>query len=231
MNLLDYLNPLRYVLRAFSKERTPCQLALGAAIGLMIGLVPKGNLIAIALTMLLLGLKVNLGVGLITAFGVTCIGPSVDRFTHGIGVRAFETPWFYDAMRRAYQLPVVPWTSLNNTVVVGSVLLGLLLFYPTYHFGESAATALQPVWRRWRRRSQADLTLATEAAQSAPPADLTQPTSVAATRPLPSKCRSAGDLRAHSKFARRGTLERRDVVCRLANCWCANCRSSDRRDS
>ncbi|MCA9147921.1 MAG: TIGR03546 family protein [Planctomycetales bacterium] len=154
MHLLDYLNPLRHLMRIFSKERTPRQLAMGVALGLMIGLVPKGNLIAVMLTMLLLGLKVNLGMGLITAFGVTCIGPSVDRLSHGIGVRAFETPWFYDAMCRAYQLPIVPWTSLNNTVVVGSLCLGLILFYPAYHFSESAASALQPVWRRWKRRDK-----------------------------------------------------------------------------
>jgi hypothetical protein len=31
-----------------------------------------------------------------------------------------------------YDLPLAPWTALNNTVVAGSLLLGLAAFYPSY---------------------------------------------------------------------------------------------------
>jgi len=31
-----------------------------------------------------------------------------------------------------YELPLAPWTDFNNTIVMGSLILGLLLFYPTY---------------------------------------------------------------------------------------------------
>ena len=152
MQTLDYLNPLRNLIRIFSKDRTPRQLALGIALGMMVGLVPKGNLIAVVLATLLFGLKINLGLGLTTAFFITLIGPAADRVSHGLGAFALKTPWVYQSLEQGFQLPVVPWTSLNNTIVLGSTMLALLLFYPTYHVCERTATALQPVVRRWRRQ-------------------------------------------------------------------------------
>jgi uncharacterized protein (TIGR03546 family) len=38
-----------------------------------------------------------------------------------------ETTW-----SAFYQLPIVPWTRLENTVVMGSLCLGLLLAIPIY---------------------------------------------------------------------------------------------------
>ena len=65
---LRYLQPLRNLLRIFTAERTPHQLALGATIGMLIGVLPKGNLLAATATFLLFALRVNLGTGLTTAF-------------------------------------------------------------------------------------------------------------------------------------------------------------------
>jgi uncharacterized protein (TIGR03546 family) len=138
-------------LRIFSAERSPRQLAWGIAIGMMVGLVPKGNLLAVGLAMLLFGLRVNLGMGLTAVFLVSLVGPMTDQLSHGIGMRVLRTPWIYRLLAAAYELPLVPWTSLNNTVVLGSVILGGVLCYPTFHVSHRVAEQLQPVWRRLRR--------------------------------------------------------------------------------
>jgi uncharacterized protein (TIGR03546 family) len=152
MFLLNYLEPLRNALRIFTAERTPHQLALGCSLGMLIGILPKGNLLAVAATVLLFALRVNLGTGLTAIFLLSAIGTHLDQLTHGLGVRLLRTPAVYAFLSWSYQFPLVPWTSLNNTVVIGSLLLGLVLLYPVYHVSRAACEWLTPICHRLRRR-------------------------------------------------------------------------------
>jgi len=142
--LLRCIRPLRVLVRLFTAAGTPRQLALGLAVGMLIGLVPKGNLTAVVLGVILLGSRVNLGTGLFAAAVFSWVGMLVDPLSHRIG-QAFLT---HDSLQPAwaylYDLPLAPWTALNNTVVLGSLLLGLWLFYPVYRLGELAFTHGQP---------------------------------------------------------------------------------------
>ncbi len=149
---LRHVLKLRSLVRIFAADRTPHQLALAVALGMLVGVLPKGNLLTLFATVLLFGLRVNLGTGLATAFLISLAGSDLDRLTHGIGVRVLQTPAVYEVLRRGHQLPLIPWTSMNNTVVVGSLVLGLLLLYPTYHISRLSAEALIPRLRRFRRR-------------------------------------------------------------------------------
>jgi len=142
--LLRCIRPLGVLARLFTAAGTPRQLALGLAVGMLIGLVPKGNLTAVLLGVILLASRVNLGTGMIGAAVFSWVGLLVDPFSHRIG-QAFLTHesvqpmWAY-----LYDLPLAPWTALNNTVVLGSLLLGLWLFYPVYRLSELAFAYGQP---------------------------------------------------------------------------------------
>ena len=103
----------------------------------MIGLLPKGNLIAVGLTIFLFAVRVNLGAGLSVIFLVSCLSPYLDPLTHGLGVRVLSYPVLHRFLAQSYELPIVPWTSLNNSVVIGALLLGIALFYPIYRLRES----------------------------------------------------------------------------------------------
>ncbi len=139
-----WIRPIRYLAEGIVAADTPRQLALGLAIGMMIGLVPKGNLTAVVLSMILLGTHVNLATGLLGAFSFSWLSgwtdPLADRIGHGLLTCEPLQPlfaWLYD-------LPLAPWTSLDNTVVVGSLVLGIGLFVPVYHFGHLAFQKIQP---------------------------------------------------------------------------------------
>ena len=141
---LNYLKPVRYLWRVFACDNSPRQVAMGIALGMMIGLVPKGNLVAIGLAVLLFGLRVNIGGGLLVAFLVSLLSPQLDGLTHGLGMRVLNVPFVYQRLTSWYQLPLVPWTSLNNSVVMGGLLLGAALFYPVFHLSESLLLKLWP---------------------------------------------------------------------------------------
>lgn len=148
------LKPLRQFAGAMLGNDSPRQLATGVTLGMMLGLVPKGNLIAVALGLLLFGLKVNRSAGLVSAMLFTAIGSATDGFTHKLGKDVLETAWLQSTFAAIYDLPLGPWIGFNNTVVIGSLLLAIYLSYPCYWFSLCAFEAWQPraagILRRYR---------------------------------------------------------------------------------
>jgi uncharacterized protein (TIGR03546 family) len=148
------LKPFRQFAGAMLGNDSPRQLATGVTLGMMLGLVPKGNLIAVAIGVLLFGLKVNRSVGLAVAMLFTAIGSAGDGFTHKLGKRVLETPWLQSNFATIYDQPLGPWLGFNNTVVMGSLLLAIYLSYPCYWFSRFAFEAWQPraagLLRRYR---------------------------------------------------------------------------------
>jgi uncharacterized protein (TIGR03546 family) len=149
------IRPLRYLFSAISPHDSPRQLALGLALGVAVGLVPKGNLTAILLAMLLFGSHVNLGTGVLAAFCFSWVGGVLDPLAHGIGRTILNWGPIQATLAPLFDLPLVPWTALNNTVVLGSLILGAGQFYFSYRLSLPIFQAYQPrvlrQLRRWRR--------------------------------------------------------------------------------
>jgi len=130
------LRPIRFLAKALTAECSSRQLALGFAMGLVIGLVPKGNLIAVLLMTILCASRVNLGAGMLTAFFCSWLGPIVDPVTHRIGLTLLTSRPLEPLWTALSDLPLASWTRFNNTVVLGSLVLGLVLFYPAYRLSK-----------------------------------------------------------------------------------------------
>lgn len=139
------IRPFRALAKALQANDSPRQLALGAAIGMLIGLMPKGNLTAWFLIAILFSTQVNRGVGLCAAFLFTWVGSLVDPLSHGIGLAVLNIKMIEPLFTWLADLPVVPWTSFNNTIVMGSLLLGAGLFYPTYRVSKYLFETYTPV--------------------------------------------------------------------------------------
>lgn len=127
-----WLTPFKLLAETLTDASSSRQIALGFAFGVIIGLVPKGNLIAVGLMTVLYAANVNLAAGMMGAFLFSWAGlvldPYTDRIGHWLLTHQSLTPhWTY-----LYNLPGMPWTAFNNTVVLGSLALGLVLFYPVY---------------------------------------------------------------------------------------------------
>ncbi len=130
--MIFLLRPLRFITRTLTEETSPRQMAMGVALGMLVGLVLKDNLTAFLCLFILCASRVNLGLGFISTFLFSWIGHLVDPVSHFIGYKLLTAEslnswwtWFFDH-------PVVPWTSLNNTVVLGSLIVGLVLLIPVY---------------------------------------------------------------------------------------------------
>lgn len=141
---MRFFRPFRYLAGVFLAADSPRQLAFGVMLGMMIGLVPKGNLIAVGLLLLLFALRANLATGTIAATLFSWMGFFVDPISHRVGHALLGAERLQPIWAYLYELPLVPWTSFNNTVVFGSLILGICLSYPVYRVSRRMFEVYQP---------------------------------------------------------------------------------------
>ena len=113
---------------------TPSQLALGVSLGLIVGLLPKDSLLPYAIGAIALLTNANLLTLILSVLFFSWVGPAADPLTHQIGgwvlaLDSMESVWAW-----LYQVPLMPWTRFENTVVMGSLVLGILLSTVVYSF-------------------------------------------------------------------------------------------------
>lgn len=130
--LVFFIKRLLNLRQAIFGRREPRQLAWGFALGGLIGLIPHGNLVAVLVLLMILSVKINHGMAMITAFAMTLLAPYLDSQTHTVGLKVLTHPELADFWAATWQLPIVPWTSINNTVVLGSLLVGVAALLPSY---------------------------------------------------------------------------------------------------
>ena len=140
------LRPIRFFFKALVTDSTPSQMALGFALGVVIGLVPKGNMIAISLMIVLSAIRVNLGMGMLAAFAFSWAGVVLDPFTHRIGNTLLTTDQLVPLWTELYNQPMAPWTKFNNTIVLGSFVLGMTLLVPIFLIAKPIFRKYTPDW-------------------------------------------------------------------------------------
>jgi len=132
---MNPLGLLRQFIQGLTSDTDPGQIGWGIALGFVIGLIPKANLTAQLLLVLLLALKVNIPFGLLTMFLTSLVNPLFDKLTDPLGYALLTADGLAPFWTRLYNMPVVPWTGFNNTVLLGGLLAGLVLLFPVYLLG------------------------------------------------------------------------------------------------
>jgi uncharacterized protein (TIGR03546 family) len=146
------LKPLRLLLKSLVTESTPRQMALGLAMGLLIGLVPKGNLLAIGLGIILAATRANLAIAAAAAVACMLASAWVDPVSDRIGAWVLSQPALQSFWTQLYNAPLLPWTDFNNSIVMGGFLLGLVLLWPVYRGAQPMFTKITPVVGAYARR-------------------------------------------------------------------------------
>jgi len=116
-------------------EVSPRQIALGFAYGAIIGLLPANGPLPYVLILLSFIINFNLvAVGLsaaiakIQSFFIDSLANSIGYYflTQIPGLKGFWTA--------LYNMPIVAFTRFNNTIVLGSLIIGIAFFIPNYFF-------------------------------------------------------------------------------------------------
>lgn len=120
------------VRKALAGRKYPHQLAWAVAFGTLLGVIPHGNLLALGVVLIVLSLKINHAMAGLTVVATTFLATRLDPYSHQLGEYVLTHPRVGELATSAWQLPLVPWTDLNNTVVMGSFLIGVGALIPIF---------------------------------------------------------------------------------------------------
>jgi len=135
--------PVRKILQALVASNSPSQLAAGFTLGMIIGIMPKGNLIALSLFVLIFSLRCNKGLSLVAAVLFSCVTMWSDPFAHKLGLVLLSEPSMQANYASVFALPLGPWFGFHNTAVMGSLAMGLYAAYPVHWVVRTICGAIQ----------------------------------------------------------------------------------------
>lgn len=133
------MNPislLRQFVQGLTSDTDPRQIGAGIALGFLIGLMPKATLTAQLLIVLLMATRVNIPLGLLAALAVSLLNPLLDKVTDPVGYALLTSGALRPLWTKLYNMPIMPWTGFNNTVVPGGLAVGAALLAPVYFAGK-----------------------------------------------------------------------------------------------
>ncbi|MFH1783884.1 MAG: TIGR03546 family protein [bacterium] len=109
----------------------PTEIAGGFALGSIIGLTPLFALHNILIFFLIIVLNVNIGAAFFGMLIFAIVGACTDPIAHWIGYYLLVTAGSLTPIWSSlYNMPIVPFTKFNNTVMLGSMVISLVLFVP-----------------------------------------------------------------------------------------------------
>jgi len=126
------INWIAKIIVAINTNRRPGEIAAGAAFGLMLALIPAGNLLWVVLFAMTFFLRINLAIELVLLGVFKLLVPLLDGPVHSLGYTVLTIPALQGLFTLLYNAPLVAFTRFNNTIVMGGFLLGALLWLPVF---------------------------------------------------------------------------------------------------
>ena len=108
------------------------EVAAGISFALLLALIPGGNLLWTVLFIITFLLKINLAGELLFLALFKLLAPLTDGLLHRLGAWMLNQPFLQDPFTAAYNLPLLPLSRFNNTIVMGGLIAGLLLWIPVF---------------------------------------------------------------------------------------------------
>ncbi|GIL18223.1 MAG: hypothetical protein BroJett040_19740 [Oligoflexia bacterium] len=108
------------------------QLASGIACGLILGFAPILSLQALLVIIVAFFFRIQLGAAFLSAFFFKFIAFILDPLCDQIGRSILESPSLRPLFVSMYNMPLVPLTRFNNSIVMGSGILSLILVIPAF---------------------------------------------------------------------------------------------------
>lgn len=131
--MLAIVKLIQSLVKALHSDGTPGQVAIGLALGAIIGLTPLMSLHNAVIFGLIIILNVSFPGALFGILVFTPLAFLLDPLFDALGrLLLVDTPALTPLWTELYNTPVVPLTDFNNTVVLGSLVAALVVFVPLF---------------------------------------------------------------------------------------------------
>lgn len=124
-----FLKILKNIIVMFQTDISPNQIAWGFALGAILGLVPN-MFMKLVLFVVIMMFRVNLTAALVSCSLYAIVSFPLDPLFDVLGYFVLNIGFLNSFYTWLYNVPVIPFTNFNNTIVMGSIVVGLILFIP-----------------------------------------------------------------------------------------------------
>ncbi len=144
--MLAILKLIQSIFSTLHSDGTPRQVAAGMTLGAALGLTPLLNIHNLVVLLLLCVLNVSFAGGMLGWAFTVPVGFALDPVFDRIGNALLMSPGLRPLWTSWYNLPGMPYTNFNNTVVLGSLVSWLVLLGPLYLLARWGIARYRATW-------------------------------------------------------------------------------------
>jgi uncharacterized protein (TIGR03546 family) len=108
------------------------QIALGLSLGFILGISPFLSLQTLIVLSILFLFRIQVGAAFLAAFFFKFLAYLLDPVFHSIGSSVLRLDSLKGVFTYLYNLPIVPYTRFNNSIVMGEMVVGFILIIPMF---------------------------------------------------------------------------------------------------
>lgn len=114
-------------IKLLNSDTGTTSLAAGITCGFILGMTPVISLQSILIFLFLLLFRIQFGAALISAFFFKFIAFLMDPIFNIVGSMVLETASLQSLFTTLYNMPIIPFTRFNNSIVIGSGIVSIIL--------------------------------------------------------------------------------------------------------
>jgi len=126
---------LRQIFKFFkllNSDTATNSLAWGMALGCVLGFSPILSFQTFLVFFICFVFRVQLAAAFFSAFFFKIVAFLIDPLAHLVGQKVLENPTLRDTFVTLYNMPLIPLTRFNNSIVMGSGIIGFALAVPLF---------------------------------------------------------------------------------------------------
>lgn len=121
------LKQLFAFIKLLNSDTGNISLAMGMTCGFILGMTPALSLHSLLIFLILFFFRIQIGAALITAFFFKFVAFLLDPAFHAVGSKVLEIESLEAIYTTLYNLPIIPFTRFNNSIVMGSAVITIAL--------------------------------------------------------------------------------------------------------
>lgn len=114
------------LIKLLNSETETNQIAMGLTLGFILGMSPLLSLQGLLVLLMILIFRIQAGAAFIAAFFFAFIAYLLDPVFHSIGKSILTMDSLKNIFTILYNMPIVPFTRFNNTIVMGSGVVSVV---------------------------------------------------------------------------------------------------------
>jgi len=121
------------LLKILNSETGETQIATGMSLGLILGVSPFMSLQTLLVMLIIIIFRIQAGAAFLSGFFFTFIAWMTDPLADLLGRQILENTALRPLFATLYTMPIVPLTRFNDSIVMGSFAVALILTLPGFY--------------------------------------------------------------------------------------------------